>query len=198
MAYIFIDTNGTQSKANLSTWMISQGSAFRGFNQVGSPSQVQATFNSQMNAYLAYSGWTGDITTGGEPAIITAPISTTSGGPTDAYGLPVVAYKFQTVQIPVGAYTATTNNWVIVFVSTGATNGQLYSTIKNGTSVGAMTDKTMSTTYNGSAPNNLFIDYTGSTNIPAGVYRMYSTYSGTDFRLTTGALPNYFQGGTLI
>jgi hypothetical protein len=85
-----------------------------------------------------------------------------------------------------------------VFVSTGATNGQLYSTIKNGTSVGAMTDKTMSTTYNGSAPNNLFIDYTGSTNIPAGVYRMYSTYSGTDFRLTTGALPNYFQGGTLI
>jgi hypothetical protein len=177
--------------------MVSQGSAWRGFNQVGSPSTVQATFDAQMNAYLAYSGWTGAITTGGEPAIITAPISTTSGG-SDAYGNAIVAYKFQTVQIPLGAFTAVTNNWVTVFVSTGATNGQLYSTINNGTGAGSMTPKTMSTTYNGSAPNNLVINYSGSTNIPAGAYRMYSTYPATDFRLSTSLLPNYFQGGTLV
>jgi hypothetical protein len=178
--------------------MTSQGSSWRGFNQVpNSPSTVQATFNAQMNAYLAYSGWTGAITSGGEPAIITAPISTTSGG-SDAYGNAIVAYKFQTVQIPIGAFTATTNNWVTVFVSTGATNGQLYSTINNGTGAGSMTPKTMSTTYNGSAPNNLIINYSGSTNIPAGAYRMYSTFTATDFRLSTSSLPNYLQGGTLV
>jgi hypothetical protein len=196
-AYIFIDTNGTQSRANLAAWMTSQGSAFRGFTQVGSPSTVQATFDAQMNAFLSYSGWNGNITTGGEPAIITAPISPTSGG-VDAYGNSIEAYKFQTVQVPTGAFTALTGNWVIVFASTGATNGQKYSEIKNGTAPGSMTPKTMNTVYNGSAPNNLIINYSGSTNIPAGAYRMYSTYSSTDFRLSTGLLPNYFQGGTLV
>ena len=61
-----------------------------------------------------------------------------------------------------------------------------------------MTPKTMSTTYNGSAPNNLIINYSGSTNIPACRYRMYSTYNATSFQLGTSSLPNYFQGGTLV
>ena len=192
MAYLFIDTNGTQAKAALSSWMTSQGSTWRGFNQVGSPSLSQATFDVQMNAYLAYSGWTGNLAAGQEPAIITAPISTTSGG-NDAYGNPINAYVFQTVEIPVGAFTATSSNWITVFVSTGATNGQKYSTVKNGASAGAMVSRTMTSGY-----YNLVINYSGSTNIPAGTYRMYSTYAGTSFQLGTSALPNYFQGGTLI
>jgi hypothetical protein len=27
---------------------------------------------------------------------------------------------------------------------------------------------------------------------------MYSTYNDTSFALSTGSLPNYFQGGTLV
>jgi hypothetical protein len=176
--------------------MISQGfvapGQFKGFNVAGSssPSTVQGTFDAQMNAYIAYSGWTGSLATGDEPAIITAPISTTSGG-NDAYGNPIVAYTFQTVQIPIGAFTAT--SWVTVFVSTGATNGQKYSTVKNGTSSGGMVSRTVSPTY-----NSLIINYSGSTNLPAGTYRMYTTFNGTSFQLSTGFLPNYFQGGTLV
>ena len=192
MAYILIDTNGTQAKANLSSWMLSQGSTWRGFNQGLAPSLVQATFDVQMNAYLAYSGWTGNLAAGDEPAIITSPISPTSGG-LDLYGNPIVAYTFQTVQIPSGTFTAITNNWVTVFVSTGATNGQKYSTVKNGTSSGGMVTRTMTAGY-----SNMVINYSGSTNLPAGTYRMYTTYAGTDFRLTTATLPNYFQGGTLV
>jgi hypothetical protein len=192
-AYLFIDTNGTQAKANLNAWMTSQGSSWKGFNQVPTaPSTVQSTFDAQMNAYLSYSGWTGNLGNGDEPSIITAPISTTSGG-NDAYGNPIIAYTFQTVQIPIGAFTATSSNWVTVFVSTGATNGQKYSTVKNGTSSGGMVARTMNNTY-----NSLIINYSGSTNIPAGTYRMYSTYVGTSFQLGTSSLPNYFQGGTLV
>jgi hypothetical protein len=192
-AYLFIDTNGTQAKANLNAWMTSQGSSWKGFNQVPTaPSTVQSTFDAQMNAYLSYSGWTGNLGNGDEPSIITAPISTTSGG-NDAYGNPIVAYTFQTVQIPVGAFTATSSNWITVFVSTGATNGQKYSTVKNGTSPGGMTTRIMNSTY-----NSLIINYSGSTNIPAGTYRMYSTYNATSFQLGTSSLPNYFQGGTLV
>jgi hypothetical protein len=192
-AYLFIDTNGAQAKSNLNAWMTSQGSSWKGFNQVPTaPSTVQATFDAQMNAYLSYSGWTGNLANGDEPSIISAPISTTSGG-NDAYGNPIVAYTFQTVQIPVGAFTATSSNWITVFVSTGATNGQKYSTVKNGTSAGGMTARIMNSTY-----NSLIINYSGSTNIPAGTYRMYSTYNATSFQLSTSLLPNYFQGGTLI
>jgi hypothetical protein len=173
--------------------MVSQGSAWRGFNQVGAPSLVQATFDAQMNAYLAYSGWTGNLAVGDEPAIIQSPVCLGGCSGNDPYGNPIVQNVFQTVQIPTGAFTAASNNWVTVFVPTGATPGQKYSQIKNGTSSGAMTAKNMNTTY-----NSLIINYSGSTNIPAGVYRMYSTYAATDFRLLTSALPNYFQGGTLV
>jgi len=195
-AYVFMDTGAAIPRTNLSNWMISQGfvapGQFKGFNVAGSssPSTVQGTFDAQMNAYIAYSGWTGSLATGDEPAIITAPISTTSGG-NDAYGNPIVAYTFQTVQIPIGAFTAT--SWVTVFVSTGATNGQKYSTVKNGTSSGGMVSRTMNASY-----NSLLINYSGSTNLPAGTYRMYSTFNGTSFQLSTGFLPNYFQGGTLV
>jgi hypothetical protein len=186
-AYIFIDQSGIGSTGPLSSWMVSQGSTWKGFNTVPTaPSTVQSTFDAQMNAYLSYSGWTA----GTEPSVIKSPISTTSGG-FDAYGNAIVAYTFQTVQIPVGQFSAT--SWLTVFVSTGATNGQKYSTVKNGTSPGGMFARTMNNTY-----NSLIINYSGSTNLPAGTYRMYSTYSSTSFQLSTGLLPNYFQGGTLV
>jgi hypothetical protein len=183
----------TAARNNLSAWMISQGSAFRGFNVPGFsvPSSTQATFDAQMNAYIAYSGWTGNLATGKEPAIIQSPICLGGCSGNDANGLPIVQNVFQTVQIPIGSFTAT--SWVTVFVPTGATPGQKYSTVKNGTSPGGMVSRTMNTAY-----NSLIINYSGSTNIPAGVYRMYTTYAGTDFQLSTAFLPNYFQGGTLV
>jgi len=185
-AYIFFDVSGTGSTASLSSYMVSQGSTWKGFNVVPTaPSTNQATFDAQMNSYLSYSGWGVN-----EPAIIQAPISTTSGG-FDVYGNAIVAYTFQTVQIPAAYFSATT--WITVFVSTGATNGQKYSTVKNGTSPGGMLSRTMSNTY-----NSLVINYSGSTNIPAGTYRMYSTYSSTSFQISPAGLPNYFQGGTLV
>jgi hypothetical protein len=186
MAYLFFDVSGAASTAPLNSWMTSKGSSWKGWNgSPAFPSTVQATFDGQMNAYLSYSGWGGV-----EPAIITAPISTTSGG-SDAYFNPIVAYTFQTVQVPSAYFSATT--WITILVSTGATNGQKYQTIKNGTSSGGMLPRTMNTQY-----NSLIVNYSGNTNIPAGTYRVYTSYSNTSFNLSTGVLPNYFQGGTLV
>jgi hypothetical protein len=146
-----------------------------------------------MNAYLSYAGWTGNLAAGGEPAIISSPICLGGCSGNDAYGNPIAQNVFQTVEIPTGAFTATSSNWVTVFVPTGATPGQKYSTVKNGPSPGGMISRTMGVTY-----NSLIINYSGNTNIPAGVYRMYSTYAATSFSLGTSSLPNYFQGGTLV
>ena len=46
--------------------------------------------------------------------------------------------------------------------------------------------------------NSLIINYSGSTNIPIGTYRMYTTSLDTAFRLGASGLPYYFQGATLV
>jgi hypothetical protein len=174
--------------------MLSQGSTWTGWNQIPqAPSTIQGTFDAQMNAYLAYSGWTGDLASGKEPAIIQAPICLGSCSGNDAEGNVIAQNIFQTAEIPVGAFTATSGNWVTVFVPTNGTPGQKYSHISNGTSAGAMISRTMTASY-----NSLIINYSGGTNIPIGTYRMYTTYAGTDWRLSTSLLPNYFRGGTLV
>jgi hypothetical protein len=167
--------------------------AWRGYNVAPTaPSTNQTNFNNQMNSYLSYSGWGVS-----EPAIITAPISTTSGG-FDAFGNAIVAYTFQTTKVPAGTLptsnvpTGNGQGWFIWLVSTAATNGLKYTTIKQGSANPPGTNVTMNVTY-----SNLTVNYTGSTNIPAGVYRVYSSYALGAFQLTPGTNDLYFQGGTL-
>ena len=185
-AYLFIDRNDLTIRNALNSWMLSQGSSFRGFN-ITSPSSVQATFDSQMNAYIAYSGWGGS-----EPTILTAPISTTSGG-NDIWGNPIVAYTFQTIQVPNTTVPSSEVAWYTWMVATGSTNGQKYSTIKNGNANPPATDTGLNSSY-----YNFVFTYTGSTNIPAGVYRVYTTKPGAGLNITNSGNDWYFQGGTLI
>jgi hypothetical protein len=186
-AYLFIDRNDATIRGALNNYMAAQGSAFRGFN-ITSPSTTQATFDAQMNAYIAYSGWGVS-----EPSIVTSPISTVSGG-NDTWGNAIVAYKFQTVQIPAATVPVTTEQaWYTWMVATGSTNGQKYSTIKNGNANPPATDTTISSTY-----NSLVVNYSGSTNIPAGVYRIYTTKPGAGSNFSNGGNNWYFQGGTLV
>ena len=140
-----------------------------------------------MNAYISYSGWGVS-----EPAIVTAPISTTTGG-NDAQGNAIEAYKFQTIVVPNTTVPPTEVAWYTWMVATGSTNGQKYSTIKNGNTNPPATDTSMNSLY-----YNFVVDYTGSTNIPAGVYRVYTTKPGAGLNITNSGNNWYFQGGTLI
>ena len=185
-AYLFVDRNDVTIRTALNNYMAAQGSAFRGFN-ITNPSTTQATFDAQMNAYIAYSGWGVS-----EPAIITSPISTTSGG-SDAYGNAIVAYKFQTVQVPNTTVPAAEVAWYTWMVATGMTNGQKYSTIKNGSTTAVSTDTNMNAVY-----NSLVVNYSGSTNIPAGTYRVYTTKPGAGSGFANSGNNWYWQGGTLV
>jgi len=189
-AYAFIDQAAVTPRNNLSAWMQANGSSggtlFKGFNVAGSsvPALDQATFNSQMNAYISYTGW-GVY----NPSIVVTGITSTSGG-VDTFGQPIQAYKFQTAVIPSGTFSGT-SAWVTWFVSTAATNGQTYSTINYGSTSAASATLTLPATYLG-----LVINYSGNT-IPQGVYKMYTSYVSTEFRPLTGNLPQYYRGGTL-
>jgi hypothetical protein len=196
-AFLFIDWNQIAARTALSNYLTGQTwystAAWKGYNVAPTnPSINQTNFNNQMNSYLSYSGWGVS-----EPAIMTAPISTTSTG-TDAQGNAIIAYTFQTLKVPAGTLptsnvpTGNGQGWFIWLVSTAATNGLQYTTIKQGTSNPPSTNVTMSPTY-----RNLIVNYTGSTNIPAGTYRVYSSFTLGAFQLTPGTNDLYFQGGTL-
>jgi hypothetical protein len=191
-AYGFAEMNGNQynNTVDISNWMTSKGSTFLGFG-TNTPSTVQSTFDAQMNAYISYTGWNGNYTSGKQPSIRTSPISTTSGG-NDSLGNPIVAYKFQTLEFPLGSFSkppgpnayATFFNF---FVPINALNGQDYSTINWNFLVTPLnaSQATDPTYY------NLLINYSGNTNLPAGTYRLYTAFSAA-------RPPLYFTGGTLV
>jgi hypothetical protein len=62
----------------------------------------------------------------------------------------------------------------------------------NANNPNALTARNLNSTY-----YNLTINYTGGT-IPPGTYRVYTTYSGTDFRINASVNNIYFKGNTLI
>ena len=179
-----IEPQGQASTFN--GWMASQGSTFRGYWVNGPTTANSVTFNQQMDAYLRYSGWGGNA-----PAIITGIISPTSGG-NDAYGNPITAYLFQTTQVAAG--TTPTNAWYTWYVSTGATNGQIMTQIGTNTAgnPNALTARNLNSTI-----ATIPVGFTGST-IPPGTYRVYTTYSNTEFRINASANNVYFKGNTLI
>jgi hypothetical protein len=158
------------------------------FRGVSGPLIAQERFNQRFNAYISYSGWGGT-----QPSIFTAPISNISRG-LDTFGVPVVAGRFQTTVV-----TATTlpvaggqspQAWYTWFVPTGATPGQAYTAISM--SRNPTQQQEIATTQNF---YSRVVNYTGSTNIPAGVYRVYTSYSNNALRPRLNGQNFYFRGG---
>lgn len=194
-AYLFIDVNAAPQRNPLATYMVSQGSTWGGFN-VGNPLgglsnnpvTQQQRFNSRFNSYISYSGW--GVT---QPTILTAPISNMSRG-VDAFGVPIVAGRFQTTVVtgttlPVaGGQSA--QAWYTWFVPTGATPGQAYTSISMSRS--STQQQQIAATQNF---YSRVVNYTGSTNIPAGYYRVYTSYSQNGLRPRLNGQNFYFRGG---
>jgi len=65
--------------------------------------------------------------------------------------------------------------------------------LKYGTSSSVTTTVTPNVTYTA-----LYVNYTGSTNVPQGVYRVYTTKPSPGLNITNNGNNFYFQGGSLI
>ena len=153
-AYILFDSQ-TGSTA-LNTWMASQGSSFRGMF-INGPSLVPATFEAQMNAYISYSGF----------------------GPSQYYALlpqnitpnqdPII---WNEVFYPTWEGTFV---WVNMFVPTCpiCPEGEYGLMGANGAAIHTTNPLRRSIPF-----------YYSGTAIPQGYYRLYTTYAGTDMRLS--------------
>lgn len=127
------------------------------------------------------------------PQIIQSDIPQTSGG-TDSFGNPIQAFNFKTIKI-----TKNTVNdpfsWVVVLVPIEAMNNdtkrqkQIEVVEKMGTITRSrrvyLTENVIS---------GLIINYNGN-NVPAGQYRVYSTYPSTGMRLNLNSTNDVYVRG---
>lgn len=179
-AYLFIEP--FSGRTDLNTWMDLNGSEWRGYN-INAPSINATIFEQDYNNYISYTGWGVNF-----PAIGLSPITNVSGG-YDDYGYGIEAYTFFTYEVSPSTVPSDMYAWYTWLVSTGATNGLRYSTIANSPE---LTERLMNNLY-----SNFTVNYTGSTNIPADVYRVYSTYGNNAFKIANNGLEIYFRGGSL-
>jgi hypothetical protein len=183
-AYLFIEpSTGSTSIGN---YMFNNGAIeFFGFTNFTQPSAVPSEFNDELNLYVNYSGWTN----GELPTIVTSIVPQSTGG-VDSYGNPIVAYNFETVEIPIG--TVDTNAWYTWIIPTSLTNYQYQNEIDVSLSspnilTSVLTEPTISM--------NTFT-YSGSTIAPV-TYRVYSTYPSDTLLLDNTTYDIYFRGGSV-
>jgi hypothetical protein len=182
-AYLFIEPQ--TGSTSIGQFMYDNGSNFFGFTNESQPSQNQPLFNTDMNLYVDYSGWTN----GEFPTIIEQMVPQVSGG-VDMYDNPVVAYNFTTTQVP--ANTVGCQSWYTWIIPTILTNNGKQSEIDfNPTGnpnllTAVRTEQTIYTyTFN----------YTGST-LPNTTYRVYTTYPNNIFKLNN-TQNIYFRGNSI-
>lgn len=182
-AYLFIEPQ--TGSTNIGQFMYNNGSNFFGFTNESQPAQNQVIFDTDMNLYVDYSGWTN----GEFPTIIEQTVPQVSGG-VDAFDNPIVAYNFLTTEVP--ANTVGCQAWYTWIIPIISTNNKKQSEIDfNPTGnpnllTAVRTEQTIYTyTFN----------YTGST-IPNTTYRVYTTYPNNIFKLNN-TQNIYFRGNSI-
>jgi hypothetical protein len=179
-AYLFIEP--ISGSTLIGEWMTNQGVYFYGFSNGSQPNIAPAYFDADMNAYVNFTGWTN----GTFPDVLSSDVPQTTGG-VDDFGNAIVAYNFETIEVPISASTSG-QAWYTWVIPTSLTNDQTQLTI--GYSTASPSPLTIVST-EPTIHTNTF-NYTGSI-IPQTEYKVYTTYPGTNFRLTnTGSI--YFKG----
>jgi hypothetical protein len=133
------------------------------------------------------------------PAVIQSEIPQSTGG-LDAFGNQKVAYNFSTIKINKG--TLNEFGWVTVLIPT---SGMLNDTkkqnkiayySKNGNVITSSGNNTQTIFNTNSTLYSYVLNYTG-TRIPKGLYRVYSTYGGTQMRVKFNTTNDvYFRGAS--
>jgi hypothetical protein len=197
-AYIFIEP---QSKLSLivnylktvpRSTQTALNTPFYGFF-TGSP--IKTTNYTDLLNYIDMPYWYN----GTLPSVIQSEIPQTSGG-SDTHGNTKTAYNFTTIKINKG--TLNEYGWVTVLIPI---SGMLNDTkkqvkiayyAKNGTKIVSSGNNTQTIINTNSMLYSFVLNYTG-TRIPAGQYRVYSSYSGTSMRIGfNGTNDVYFRGAS--
>jgi hypothetical protein len=179
-AYLFIEP--LSGSTLIGEWMTSEGVYFYGFSNASQPSTASTYFDVDMNSYVNFTGWTN----GAFPNVLSSDVPQVSGG-FDDYGNAIVEYNFKTIEVTIDDSTPG-EAWYTWIIPVSLINNLNQLTIGYSTSAPSpLTVVAMEPT--------IYVNsftYTGNV-IPPSTYKVYTTYPGTNFRLTnTGSI--YFKG----
>ena len=184
--YLFIEPQSGSTE--IGSYLFDSGANFFGFTNNPPPNTSNPVqFNSDMNKYVSFSGWTASTF----PAIRQQVVPQISGG-IDSFGNSISAFNFTTHEVPIG--TVNGNSWYTWIIPTNATNNGIQQKINfsiNG-NPNSMTTLIMDGTIYSQSFN-----YTGSS-IPVGTYRVYTTYADLAFYINNSLTTIYFKGDTII
>ena len=135
------------------------------------------------------------------PQYFTAEIPQTSGG-TDVHGNTKYKFNFTTVKIPKG--TVVGMGWVNILIPVSAMSSDtkrqtsVYVYEKIGNTIVTNGTRTGTTYTTNSVMHSYLINYQG-TKIPQGLYRLYTTYPSTGFRMNFDSTKDvYIKGNNFL
>ena len=189
-AYIFVEPRlkHTMIKNHLNTVPFVGRLPFVGFHGVGLGENLKSNFPNFSN-YINMPHWID----GRLPQIMQVDIPQTNGG-IDTFGNPVQAFNFKTVKITKNTVNDSFS-WVVVLVPINAMNNdtkrqrRIHIVEKAGNVTKSSTIYTTDNVLSGTV-----INYNGNR-IPAGQYRVYSTYPSTGMRLNLNSTNDVYIRG---
>jgi hypothetical protein len=179
-AYLFIEP--ISGSTSIGQWMFDSGSNFYGFTNTSQPTQNQTIFNSDLNRYVDFTGWTN----GEFPSIIKQTVPQISGG-VDSFGNAKVKYNFLTTHVVENSIGS--KAWYTWIIPTSLTNNETQVLIDVNTADNPNLFTTVATE---GTINSYTFTYTGST-IPNTTYKVYTTFPNTIFQITDSQ-NIYFRG----
>lgn len=179
-AYLFIEP--VSGASSIGQWMFDGSSNFFGFSNTSQPTQNPTIFNSDLNRYVDFTGWTN----GEFPTIIKQTVPQTSGG-VDSFGNAKVAYNFLTTRVVENSISG--NAWYTWIIPMLLTNNETQVLIDVNTADNPNLFTTVATE---GTINSYTFTYTGST-IPNTIYKVYTTFPNTIFQISDSQ-NIYFRG----
>jgi len=185
IAYLFIEPQN--NSADIGGYLYNNfvsSTNFFGFTNLSSPDfNNQPQFEIDMNLYMDYSGWTDNTL----PGVRTQGVPQSSGG-FDSFGNVIVEFNFTTHEVEAG--TVDGSAWYTWIIPTSATNGGIQTIIDLNVNGNPNTFTQIFTDY---SLYQYEFEYTGTT-IPAGNYRVYSSFVDPAFYIANSQ-NIYFKGG---
>lgn len=179
-AYLFIEP--VTGSTFIGQWMLDGGSNFFGFSNASQPTQNQPIFDSDMNRYVDFSGWTN-----GEFPYVRSQIVPQSSGGVDSFGNSIVIYNFLTTEVQENSIGG--NAWYTWIIPISLTNNETQVLIDLNV---ANNPNLLTAVATESTISQYTFTYTGTT-IPNTTYKVYSTFPNTVFRIIDNQ-NIYFRG----
>jgi hypothetical protein len=173
-AYILPEPNDEDSKSNIGQYMADQLANWYGYWNSAGPAGAGATYSSNLDSYIHFSGWTTPVDNFLTPVTnFVGQIRQASGSGTDSYGCTQPQYTFGSIPVTTSQIDPTIQYFYSIWIPLNGVGGSLTNmTLDIG--YGAACSTTVSG--DGTTPDETLagidVTVTSGAAIPAGTYRV--------------------------